>query len=64
MNQHPENETIGFDRRTALIAGLAPRHAEIRYVAAHLDDRRGGGIEIATNKVAPFLGIELRRDAR
>ena len=32
-------------------------------MAAHLGHRRRGGIEIAADKVAPFLGIELRGNA-
>ena len=33
------------------------------HMAAHLGDRRRGGIEIAGDEVAPFFGIELRGDA-
>ena len=32
-------------------------------MAAHLGDRRRGGIEIGADQVAPFLGIELRGNA-
>ena len=32
-------------------------------MAAHLGDRRRGGIEIGADEVAPFLGIELRGNA-
>jgi hypothetical protein len=32
-------------------------------MAAHLRHRRRGGVKIGADEVAPFLGIELRRNA-
>jgi hypothetical protein len=32
-------------------------------LAAHFHDRGRGGVDIGTDQITPFFGIELRRDA-
>src|SRR5215471_14931520 len=66
---HPRPAPYSPDRGALGVVLVRERIAEQRHqpvaelfchVAAHLHDRRRGSIEIGADKIAPFLGVELR----